>query len=126
MVEGGERLQTFPVGQWYDCGTPEAVLRANHALLESVPPPRAIEGSVIIAPSSVAETAVIEGSVIGPYVTVADGARVVNAVIRESIINANARVESMLLEHSIIGENGAVTGRRARINLGDSSEVEWS
>jgi len=126
MVEGGERLQTFPVEQWYDCGTSEAVLRANHALLESVPPPRAIEGSVIIAPSSVADTAVIEGSVIGPYVTVADGARVVNAVIRESIINANARVESMLLEHSIIGENGAVTGRRARINLGDSSEVELS
>jgi hypothetical protein len=27
---------------------------------------------------------------------------------------------------SIIGENAAVTGRRGRINLGDSSEVEVS
>jgi glucose-1-phosphate thymidylyltransferase len=66
----------------------------------------------------------VEGSVLGPYVTVADGARVINAVIQESIINANARVENVLLEHSIIGDNASVTGRRGRISLGDSSEIE--
>ncbi len=124
MVDGGERLRTFPVDQWYDCGTPEALLRANHALLEQAPVPAAVRGSVVIAPSFVAGTAVVEGSVIGPYVTVAEGARVINAVIQESIINANARVERVLLEHSIIGENASVTGRRGRINLGDSSEIE--
>src|SRR5579875_1908288 len=126
MVDEGEPLQTFPVARWYDCGTPESLLQANHALLEEVPAPDPIHGSVVIPPSSIAPTAVIEGSVIGPYVTVADGARVAHAVIRESIINAHARVESVLLEHSIIGENATVTGRRARINLGDSSEVELS
>ncbi len=126
MIEQGGQLRTFPVSRWYDCGTPEALLRANHALLENVPVPAPIPGSVVIPPSSIAGTAVVEGSVIGPYVTIAEGARVVNAVIEESIINANARVESVLLEHSIIGENAAVTGRRGRINLGDSSEVEVS
>jgi glucose-1-phosphate thymidylyltransferase len=126
MVDAGERLQTFPVDHWYDCGTPEALLRANHALLEGARPPAPIPGSVVLPPSFVAETAVVEGSVVGPYVTIGDGARVTSAVIRESIINANARVESVLLEQSIIGENAAVTGRRGRINLGDSSEVEVS
>ncbi len=126
MVEEGERLETFPVDRWYDCGTPEALLHANHALLQHAPTPEPIPGSIVIAPSFIAGTAIIEGSVIGPFVTVADGARVTNAVIQESIINAHARVESVLLEHSIIGENAAVTGRRSRINLGDSSEVELS
>lgn len=126
MVDQGEPLQTFPVERWYDCGTPESLLRANHALLEEAPLPDPVPGSVIVPPSSIAPTAVIEGSVIGPYVTVGEGARVAHAVIRESIINANARVEGVLLEHSIIGENATVTGRRARINLGDSSEVELS
>jgi glucose-1-phosphate thymidylyltransferase len=126
LIDGGGRLQTFPVDRWYDCGTPEALLRANHALLENAPRPRPISGSVVIPPSSVAETAVVEDSVIGPYVTIAEGAHVRSAVLQESIINANARVESVVLEYSIIGENAAVTGRRGRINLGDSSEVEVS
>ena len=127
MIDSGERLQTFPVAEWYDCGTPEALLRANRALLDHAPPPVvAIPGSVVIPPSAIAETAVVEGSVLGPYATVAEGARVTNAVIRDSIINAHARVESVLLEESIIGENAAVTGRRGRINLGDSSEIELS
>jgi glucose-1-phosphate thymidylyltransferase len=125
MIDVGEKLETFSIEHWYDCGTPEALLRANRALLDYDPPqPPSVPGSVIIPPSSVAKTAVVEGSVLGPYVTVADGARVINAVIQESIINANARVENVLLEHSIIGDNASVTGRRGRINLGDSSEIE--
>lgn len=126
MIDEKEPLTTFPIDQWYDCGTPEALLRANHALLDETRPLPNIPGSVVIPPLAVAESAVVEGSVLGPYVTVAEGARIVNAIIRESIINTNARVENVLLEHSIIGENAAVTGRRSRISLGDSSEIELS
>lgn len=127
MIESGETLKTFPVDQWYDCGTSEALLRANRALLDYAPPPLPrIAGSVVIPPSAVAETAVVEASILGPYVTVAEGARVTNVIIQDGIINANARVERVLLEHSIIGDNATVTGRRGQINLGDSSEIELS
>lgn len=124
FVDRGGRLGTFPVRHWYDCGTPTALLRANHALLESASPPRRVDGTFVIAPSSIAETAVVEGSVIGPYVTIADGAHVVNSVLRESIVNAHAHVERVVLEHSIIGEHATVKGRQARINIGDSSDIE--
>ncbi len=124
MVEQGEQLRTFPIDRWHDCGTPEALLRANHALLESAPRPAEIPGSIVIPPSFISGTAVVEGSVIGPYVTIAEDARITNAVLRESIINASARVESVVLEESIIGENASVVGRRSHINLGDSSEIE--
>lgn len=124
FIDRGARLGTFPVHHWYDCGTPEALLRANHALLESASVPRPVEGTVVIAPSSIADSAVVEESVIGPYVTIADGAHVVNSVLRESIVNAHARVERVVLERSIIGERATVKGRQARINIGDSSDIE--
>lgn len=124
FIDRGTALQTFPVPHWYDCGTPEALLRANHALLERVPRPPAIPRAVVIPPASIAESAVVEDSVIGPYVTIAEGARVVDAVLRESIVNAHARVERVVLEDSIIGEHAVVTGRQVRINIGDSSEIE--
>jgi glucose-1-phosphate thymidylyltransferase len=125
MIDTGEKVGTFPIERWHDCGTSEALLRANRALLDQTPhSSKDVSGSVIIPPLAIAETATVEGSILGPYVTVADGAKVVNAIIRDSIINSNARVENVLLEHSIIGDNAAVTGRRGRINLGDSSEIE--
>lgn len=124
LIDRGARLGTFPVHHWYDCGTPEALLRANHALLESAPVPGRVDGTVVIAPSSIADSAVVQGSVIGPYVTIADGAHVVNSVLRESIVNAHARVERVVLERSIIGERATVKGRQGRINIGDSSDIE--
>jgi glucose-1-phosphate thymidylyltransferase len=125
MVEAGEGMQTFHISGWYDCGTPEALLEANRELLSGDrSSPLVLPGSVVLAPSFVDSTARIEGSVIGPYASVAEGARVTNSVVRDSIINAAATLDGVLLEHSIIGEHASVTGRAARINLGDSSEIE--
>jgi glucose-1-phosphate thymidylyltransferase len=124
FIGGGGLLRTFPVERWLDCGTSEALLLANHALLEDVPSSAAPPGSVVIPPVSIADTAVLEGSIVGPYVTVAEGATVRNAVIQDSIVTAHARVENVVLEHSIIGEHAAVSGRPARINLGDDSAIE--
>ncbi|HLW46974.1 MAG TPA: sugar phosphate nucleotidyltransferase [bacterium] len=124
FIDRGGRLGTFPVRNWYDCGTPEALLRANHALLDAAPAPRRIDGTFVIPPSSIADTAVVDGSVIGPYVTIGEGAQVVNSILRESIVNAHAHVERVVLEHSIIGERATVKGRPARINIGDSSDIE--
>jgi glucose-1-phosphate thymidylyltransferase len=125
MVEAGEPMRVFRTSGWYDCGTAEALLEANRELLAAethvaaVPP-----NSVVLRPSFVDPSARIDGSVIGPYVSIAEGATVTNSVIRDTIVNAGAHLEGVLLEHSIIGENASVTGRAARINLGDSSEIE--
>jgi glucose-1-phosphate thymidylyltransferase len=125
MVEAGEPMRVFRTSGWYDCGTAEALLEANRDLLAAEPPPAtAPANSVVLGPSFVDPSATIGGSVIGPYVSIAEGATVTNSVIRDTIVNAGAYLEGVLLEHSIIGENASVTGRAARINLGDSSEIE--
>jgi len=126
MVEAGERMRTFPLDHWYDCGTAEALLLANRDLLDLAPPGPAAAGntSTVLPPSYVSPHAEIHGSIIGPHVSIAEGARVVHSVIRDSIINANADVEDALLEHSLVGENAVVKGRPARVNVGDSSAIE--
>jgi glucose-1-phosphate thymidylyltransferase len=125
MVESGAPMRVFRTSGWYDCGTADALLEANRELLAVEPVQiTAPVGSVVLGPSYVDPSARIEGSVIGPSVSIAESATVINSVIRDSIVNAGAHLDGVLLEHSIIGENASVTGRAARINLGDSSEIE--
>lgn len=125
MVEAGEHMQTFHISGWYDCGTPDALLQANRELLAAEHPLALVpHGSVVVPPSFIDPSAVVEGSVVGPFASVAEGARVSNSVIRDSIVNSAATLEGVHLEGSIIGEHAVVTGRAARINVGDSSEIE--
>ncbi|HLE78476.1 MAG TPA: sugar phosphate nucleotidyltransferase [bacterium] len=124
MIDGGERMGVFPVEHWYDCGTAEALLEANRDLLDTMQPPRWTDGAIVLPPSYISPAAVVDGSVIGPHVSIAEGAQVVNSVIRDSIINAHAQVDGALLEHSLVGEHAVVRGRPGRINVGESSELE--
>lgn len=123
MLDKGEKFKTFSVDGWYDCGKPETLLETNRYLLSKSSFFRKIDGSVIIPPVYIDENATIINSVIGPYTTVASGAFVKDSVIRDSIVSDEARVESYLLEKSIIGNNAIVKGTFFKMNVGNSSEI---
>jgi len=53
----------------------------------------------------IADTAEIENSVIGPYVSIAGGSKINQAIIKDSIINENSTVENVLLTQSLIGKS---------------------
>lgn len=126
MIDKGEKFTTFPVEGWYDCGKPETLLSTNRYLLDGMAVPNAIDGTVIIPPAFISSTAHVERSVIGPYATVAAGAKVVDSVIKDSIISDGATVTASMLEQSIIGNNANVRGKFSRLNVGDSSEIDRS
>ncbi len=124
-VDAGAEVRTYPVEEWYDCGTPEALLAANRALLDVLNPPLpSLDEALLHPPVAIAPGAVVEASVVGPYVSVAEGARVVRSVIRDCIVNRNATVQNVVLEGSLIGEGAYLEGRPTRVNLGDDSEIE--
>jgi len=125
MLEGGEKITTFPVDGWYDCGKPETLLSTNRHLLEKMQCNPKIDDVVIIPPVYVSEKAKIRHSVIGPYATIADGAVVVESIVRNSIVSEEAQVYKAMLEDSLVGVNGLVHGSFKRINIGDSSEIEF-
>ena len=126
MVEQGGHFATREVSRWLDTGKPETTLHANRYLLDNgqdncdkVHTWR----SVLIPPVHVAPDAVIEDSVVGPYVDVGAGARVRNAIVRNSIIDADAEVEDIFLEGSLIGPKAKVQDRPTRLNVGDAAAV---
>ncbi len=125
MVDRGEKITTFHVDGWLDCGKPETLLSTNRYLLDRKSSSRKIADVVVIPPVYVAQTAEVTHSVIGPYATIADGAVVNNSIIRNSIIDEKAQVMKSLLDNSIVGANAAVKGSFKRINAGDSSEIDF-
>jgi glucose-1-phosphate thymidylyltransferase len=123
LLEGGMRMRVHAVEGWFDCGKTETLLSTNRYLLELLPSSPAIPGVVVIHPVSIDPTAEIRHSIVGPYVSVAGGARVTGAILRNSIINENAEVADMQLDGSVVGENAIVRGSFQVLNVGDSSEV---
>jgi len=125
MLERGEEMRVFAVEGWYDCGRPETLLETNRFLLQrSQEGDVKIPGSIVIPPVSIDPTAVVERSVVGPYASIAAGAVVRDSIVRDSILNADAKVEGSLLDRSLIGEHAVVRGNFQRLNVGDSSEIE--
>jgi glucose-1-phosphate thymidylyltransferase len=125
MIEHGEKMKTFPVDGWFDCGKPETLLSTNRYLLERQPVPKPIKDVVIHSPAFISPQAMVSHAIIGPSTTIAEGATVANAIIRNSIVSEGATVENALIEDSIIGNNAVVRGNYKRINIGDSSELEF-
>jgi glucose-1-phosphate thymidylyltransferase len=125
MIERGEKLTTFGIDGWYDCGKPETLLDTNRHLLHETKTNGKYEGVVVIPPVFISSKAEVKNSVIGPFATIADGASVIDSIVRNSIISEEAKVASALLEDSIIGSNALVKGGFKRINIGDSSELEY-
>ena len=125
MITHGEKITTFPVEAWYDCGKPETLLSTNRALLEKQAPLHSLPGVVINNPVYISPTATVENCVLGPYTTVGDRATVSESVVRNSIISEEAQVHRALLDSSIVGNGSVVRGNYKRINVGGSSEIDF-
>jgi glucose-1-phosphate thymidylyltransferase len=125
MIDKGEKVTTFPVEGWYDCGKPETLLSTNRFLLNRRSYSRKLDKVVINEPVFIADDAEISNSVIGPYTTIASGCKIKECIIRNSIVDSDARVEKALLDNSIIGRNVLVRGTYKRLNSGDSSEIDF-
>ena len=126
MIKNGSELKSFEVEGWYDCGKPEALLETNRALLELSAPRVEIPGSIIIDPVHIGENVTIESSVIGPFVSVAENSSIKRSIVRNSIVGESAVVEDGLLDSSLIGDRAVVKGTFKRLNVGDSSEIDFT
>ncbi|HSD63017.1 MAG TPA: sugar phosphate nucleotidyltransferase [Ignavibacteriaceae bacterium] len=125
MINRGEKITTFPVDGWYDCGKPETLLSTNQYLLSKRDNGREIESVVINKPVFIADDAVIKNSVIGPYTTIASGSIIEDSIIRNSLIGSGAKVFKSMLENSIIGDDSVIKGSFYRLNSGNSTEIDF-
>lgn len=124
MLEKGIKMRTQQVEAWLDAGVPEAVLETNRYLLEHGYDNSAalkFEDAVIIPPVYVHETARIKGSVIGPFASIGAGCVVEDAIIRNSVLDAETEIKTTILDGSLIGKKVQVEGKAQQLNLGDNA-----
>jgi len=126
MIDDGARFVAEPVDVWEDCGKPETVLQTNRYLLDhGRAHPGQAEGSIVIPPVYIDDSAQVTSSIVGPYVSIAAGAVVRDSIIRDSIINQDALIQSATLKNSLVGDNALVYGDFRELNVGDSSEIRF-
>ncbi|HQX63063.1 MAG TPA: sugar phosphate nucleotidyltransferase, partial [Thermomicrobiales bacterium] len=110
MIDDGALFTTLPATVWEDCGTPDALLQTNRFLLARSETCPSATDSVVIPPVFIADSARVSGSVIGPDVSIGDNVVVENAIVRDSIVDAGATIESAMLTRSIVGRDAIVRG----------------
>jgi len=130
MVEKGARIHTAAVDGWYDCGKPETLLETNHHLLG--------DGRFLLSDDAemidtgvdgvvrVESGAEVRGSRIGPNVTIEEGARVIDSVLRDTIVGRGAEVVGSTLHDSIIGAGSSVSSITGRVFVADLTVIEGS
>lgn len=132
MLDKGEKMTSFAVEGWFDCGKPETLLATNRALLELKPDrstcisPDCYKQSILIPPVFVGEGAQISNSIIGPYSSISSRAEIRNSIIENSIIGDNATVKSVVLRETIIGNDAGIIGEAFKLNIGDNSWIDFT
>ena len=124
LLDQGNIMHPLPVDGWLDCGKSETLLDTNRQLLITNSHHRQIDGTIVIDPVYIADSASVASSIIGPFVSIGENSRIERSMLRDTIVNKGATVMGAALDKSIIGENANVVGKMTRLNVGDSSEIE--
>lgn len=128
MQAGGTAVTTLPAHLWLETHTPDALLHANQRLLglgygataDAIERSYA-EDFTVLPPVFIDDEAYVEAAVVGPYVSVYAGAVIKSAIVRHSIIAADAHLENCILDGALVGERAKITGSVSKLLVGDNA-----
>ena len=75
---------------------------------------------------SIGKDCTIINSIVGPHVTIGENARIESTIIQDSIIGNYASIQDAVLRSSIIGNDTSIKGFRLSLNIGDNTEIDYS
>ncbi|GHA65800.1 sugar phosphate nucleotidyltransferase [Pontibacter akesuensis] len=131
MIRNGEKMVPWSVDHWFDCGRKETLLQANATLLarpkfRDRDYSKLCPGCIIIPPVSIGENCSISNSIIGPNVAIGDNTSVGNCILSNSIIGSYSELRYAVMQDSIIGSDATFRGFSHSLNIGDSTEINFS
>jgi len=80
-------------------------------------------GVTIHDPVYIEDGVTIEKSEIGPNVSLEQGTRVTGSRLKNTIVGRDARLNSVVLDGSLLGNGVLVDGIQGSVTVGDDSEV---
>lgn len=120
MLIQEDKIVTYPVDGWLDCGKPETILETNQYLLKKLSGKRIHDFQHQY--SFIGDNCDISNSIIGEYTSIGNNCKIINSIITNSIIEPNSHIENAIIKDSIIGEKVTVKNKAQILNLGDFSE----
>ncbi len=132
MMRKGKRFVPGEVNEWMDCGNKAITIETNtkmlHFLAEEgknlVDASATIENSTIIPPCFIGKDVVLKDSTVGPGVSIGEGSQIVNATVKESMIQNHTIVQNAALNKAMIGNHVRYNGEYTTVSIGDYSALE--
>lgn len=128
MLDKGLKFKTNDVKEWLDCGNPAATVETCGRVLELkqnrekfVSDEVTNENSLIIPPVYIGKGAVIKNCVIGPRVSIAEGCKISDSCIKDTMVGNQTVIENAVLKNSMIGSFAKIENKEQKLNLGDYS-----
>jgi glucose-1-phosphate thymidylyltransferase len=130
MKKKGVRFKPGQVTEWLDCGNKNATVYTNQRILEFDKGKSHLKGaniknvnSVVLEPCYIGENAELYNSVIGPYASIGAGTKIENSIVKNSIVQTNAKITGCNIANSMVGSGAEVTGRALDLSAGDYTQV---
>jgi glucose-1-phosphate thymidylyltransferase len=130
MKNKGADFYPGKVEEWLDCGNAAATVYTNQRVLEfnksvnTVPTNIKNVNSIIIQPCFIGENVILENTVIGPHVSIQDGSKIKNSIVKNSIILNKTSIENKVLADSMIGNNVSIKGANEILSIGDFTTIQ--
>jgi len=130
MMKKGMKFAVGQVDDWMDCGNMEATVDTNKKVLayENIRSGEASKSglinSIIIEPCFIGSDCRIEGSIVGPFVSLGPGSVITNSILRNCLIQSEAKITNSLLENSMLGKSVVIENRPDKLSLGDYSTIQ--
>jgi len=126
MKQKGIAFTPGKVTEWLDCGNKDATVYTNQRVLEFEKGKPSLKGknivtenSTIIEPCFIGDNVTITNSIVGPHVSIGAGSKINDAILKNSIIQANTKLSNTFISNSMIGEGAEVKGKALDISMSD-------
>ena len=125
MIDGGAKILTAEVAEWWDCGKPETLLDTNARVLAAgdARAPDDEADAEVTGDVCVADGVSFERAEIGPNVSIGRGSTVRRSRLRDCIVGENVNLEDCVLRDSLIGDHVEAAGLRGSAHLGDHTLI---
>ena len=130
MKNKGLELKTGTVNDWLDCGNKKSTVDTNQTYLgylkgtELVDVTAKVNNSVVIEPSFIGKDVVLDGAVVGPYASIGDGSKILNSVVKNSIVQKDTEISNTVISDSMVGAKSKVISSAKDLSIGDFCEIE--
>lgn len=130
MKNKGTRFVPGQVTEWLDCGNKNATVYTNQRLLEFDKDKPSLKGrnitnknSVIVEPCFIGDNVELVNSVVGPHASIGTNTKVTGSIIKNSIVQADARVIDSCIINSMLGTGAEVSGKPIEVSISDFTQL---